>query len=192
MGMIKILGLLKSFAFYDVEHFRSLFHKWIRQANKKLSQPYRVSEKNENRLFWYAKMKIYGYDQNNGCLKSFSFVMLSILGAFLQKWINLADKSLFQPYMVSKSTFSECLIKMLGLLKRVTSLMISILGAFFKNGYTKLIKDCFNHTGCPKKRKWDGKKMEIMDMIKILVLRKTFFFMLSTLGVFFSNMDKPS
>ena len=47
-------------------------------------------------------------------------------------------------------------------------------------------KNCFNHTGCPKKRKWDGKKMEIMDMIKILVLRKTFFFaMLSTLGVFF-------
>ena len=86
----------------------------------------------------------------------------------------------------SWSTFSEYLIKMLGLLKRVTSLMISILGAFFKNGYTKLIKDCFNHTGCPKKRKWDGKKMEIMDMIKILVLRKTFFFaMLSTLEVFF-------
>ena len=64
----------------------------------------------------------------------------------------------------SWSTFSECLIKMLGLLKRDTSMMISILGAFFKNGYTKLIKDCFNHTGCPKIRKWDGKKMEIMDM----------------------------
>ena len=131
-------------------------------------------------------MELYGYDQNNGCLNSFFLIILSTFRAFYKITEIKLIKAYFSHTCCPKnersswSAFSDCLIKMLGLLK------LSILGAFFKNGYTKLIKDCFNHTGCPKKRKWDGKKMEIMDMIKILVLRKTFFFaMLSTLEVFF-------
>ena len=33
--------------------FMSVFHKWIRQANKRMFQLYRVSEKKKMAIFWY-------------------------------------------------------------------------------------------------------------------------------------------
>ena len=47
------------------------------------------------------------------------------------------------------------MIKILGLLKGFVFVMVNILEAFFRNGYTKLIKVYFSHTGCPKNENLD-------------------------------------
>ena len=63
------------------------------------------------------------------------------------------------------------MIKILGLLKSFTFVMLSNLGAFFKNGYTKLIRGYYKHTGCSKKIKagyFGMQKWRYMDMIKIM------------------------
>ena len=84
-------------------------------------------------------------------------------------------------------------IKILGLLKSFAFLMLSILGVFFKNGLTKLIKDYFSHTECPKNENQHifVEKIEIYGYDKILGLLKSFsFVMLSILGA--SKINRPS
>ena len=48
------------------------------------------------------------------------------------------------------STFSECLVKILGLLKNIFSFILIICEAFYRNRHTKLLKGYFSHTGCLK------------------------------------------
>ena len=131
-------------------------------------------------------MEIYGYDQNNGCLNSFFLIILSTFGAFYKITEIKLIKAYFSHTCCPKnersswSAFSECLIKMLGLL------MLSILGAFFKNWYTKLIKGILTIQGVRKNENGLVRKWIYMDIIKIWVLLKSFYFvMLSILRAFF-------
>ena len=82
--MIKILRLLKSFAFLMLSLFGAFLQKWIDQAYKRLSQPYRLSN-NENQHIFVEKIKIDGHDRNIVSSEIFNYVMLSILVAFFVK-----------------------------------------------------------------------------------------------------------
>ena len=73
--------------------------------------------------------------------------------------------------------------------------MLNILGAFFKNGYAKLIKGYFSHTGCQKKE--NGlvffTKKDIFGHDQNIGFPKKFFLcdVEHSRGLF-SNMDKLS
>ena len=80
----------------------AFYQKRVDQANKRLFDPYRVSKK----LKWpYFGLKIGIYMdviKILGLVKSFEFNVWCICGAFYQKWIDQANKRLFDPYRVSK------------------------------------------------------------------------------------------
>ena len=46
-------------------------------------------------IFWWKKLSYLDMIKLLGILKSFAFLMLSILGAFFQKWTAQANKRLF-------------------------------------------------------------------------------------------------
>ena len=51
-NIIKILGLMKSFAFVMWCICGASYQKWIDQANKRLFYPYGVSKKYKKPIFW--------------------------------------------------------------------------------------------------------------------------------------------
>ena len=88
--MIKILDHLKSFAFLMLSILGAFFQKGIDQSNKRQGV-----QKKKIHIFWWKKMRYMDMIKILGLLKSFAFLMLSILGAFFMKWIAKANKRLF-------------------------------------------------------------------------------------------------
>ena len=85
IDLIRILGLLKSFAFVMQSKSGAFFQKGIKQANKKLFKPYRVSKKWKKDLILVQKLRFIDMIRILGLLKSFDFVMWSKCGAFFLK-----------------------------------------------------------------------------------------------------------
>ena len=56
---IKILGLVKSFAFVIWCICGAFYQKWIDQANKRLFYPYRVSITYKMALFWHGNSDVW-------------------------------------------------------------------------------------------------------------------------------------
>ena len=82
--MIKILGLLKSFAFLMLSILWAFFQKWIDKANKRLIKPCRVSKKSKWAYFG-GKIEIYGHDQNIWCPEKFCLCDVEHFGSLFSK-----------------------------------------------------------------------------------------------------------
>ena len=96
IDLMRILGLLKSFAFLMWSIFGTFF--FFKNGYSKPIKGY-FSHKgcphNENPHILVNKRRYMDMIKMLGLLKSFAFLMLSILGAFFQKCINQANKRLF-------------------------------------------------------------------------------------------------
>ena len=86
------IGFPKKFFLCDVEPSRSHFQIWINQA-KKAYFSHTWCPKNENGLILVKKLRYMDLIKTLVHMKSFAFVMLSILGNFFQKWIEPANNS---------------------------------------------------------------------------------------------------
>ena len=140
MDIIKICGLLKSFAFVMLSILGAFFQKWIDKANKRLFQPYRVSKK-LNWPYFSGKIEIYGHDQNVWSPEKFYLCNVEHFGSLYSKIHRLKQiKHQFSPtgcpknenmlILVEKLRYMD-IIKMFGFLKSFAFVMFSILGAFF-------------------------------------------------------------
>ena len=84
MDVIKILGLVKSFAFMMWCICGAFYQKWIDLSNKGLFNPYMVSKKYKMALFW-PKIGINGCDQNIGSGEKFCLCDVVHLWCLLSK-----------------------------------------------------------------------------------------------------------
>ena len=102
MDVIKILGLVKSFALMMWCIYGAFYQKWIDLSTKGLCHPCRVSKKNKMALFW-PQIGIDGCNQNIGARVKFCLCdVVHLRCFFFQKCIDPSSKGLFYQYRVSK------------------------------------------------------------------------------------------